>query len=217
MEKFLDGFWEMFGNIFSDTFTMDMDYSHYEDVRKFCEGAKQITGVGNTLVDRSLFTDSTKNFRNVPVGATLYISNGDNLGSYTVEEVLCLPIGSDSTPRNYTTSNGLNGTLIVLSNNTVEDSTQDFSSCDENTTITILDGGNQGTYRMEFLLGSNGGAVGFSSGISTKVKLGFSTLRLTQRMKKSLNNQNYKVSVDRLGVREPISVQGQDISSLFYL
>lgn len=211
-------FREMFGHIFNDTFTMDMDYSHYDDLRKYCEGAKQLTGFGRTLTDRSLFTDPSKNFESISVGATLTISNGDNLGEYTVKDILCMPIGADNTPRSYTTSNGLSGTLLVLSNDTIEDSDQNFSLCDENTTITILSGGNQGTYRMEYLLGSNGGKVGFTSGGSaTRVKLGYSTLRLTQRMKKTLGEQPYKVMVDRLGVREPISVQGQDVSSLFYL
>lgn len=215
--KFRHLFREMFGSVFTDTFTMDMLYSHYDDLRKYCEGAKQVTGVGETLTDRFLFTDPSKNFESVQVGATLTISNGDNKGEYQVKEVLSLPIGLDNTPRSYTTSNGLSGTLIVLSNDTIEDSSQDFSACGEDTTITILDGGNKGTYRMEFLLGSNGGKVGFTSGTSTKVKLGFSTVRLTQRMKKSLNNQSYKISIDRLGVREPISVQSEDVSSLFYL
>ena len=210
-------FREMFGYVFSDTFTMDMDYSHYDDVRKYCEGARQVQGVGDTLTDRSLFTDPTKNFRNVSVGSSLIISNGDNAETYTVKDVLSMPIGEDSTPRSYTTSNGLSGTLIVLSNDTIEDSLQDFSSCEENTTLTILDGGNNGTYRMEYLLGSNGGSVGYTTGISSKVKLGSSTLRLSQRMKKSLNNQAYKVIIDRLGVREPNSVQDSDVSSLFYL
>ena len=215
--QFRHMFREVFGNLFSDTFTMDMNYSHYDDMRMFCEGAKRIIGVGNTLIDRSLFTDPTKNFRNVSSGSTLVVLNGENSDTYIVEDVLSLPIGADIVPRRYTTSNGLSGTLIVLSNDTIEDTTQNFSSCEENTTITILEGGNQGTYRMETLLGSNGGKVGFTSGFSSKVKLGHSTLRLTQRMKKSLNNQNYEVSVDRLGVRKPNSVQGKDISSLFYL
>ena len=210
-------FREMFSSVFTDTFSMDMDYSHYDDVRKYCEGAKQIDGVGDTLTDRSLFTDPSKNFRNVSVGSSLVISSGDNADTYVVKDVLSMPIGADSTPRSYTTSNGLSGTLIALSNDTIEDSSQDFSSCEENTTITILEGSNKGTYRMEYLLGSNGGMVGYTSGVSSKVRLGFSTLRLTQRMKKSLNNQPYKVIIDRLGVREPNSVQGSDVSSLFYL
>lgn len=210
-------FREMFSSVFTDTFTMDMNYSHYDDVRKYCEGAKQIVGVGDTLTDRSLFTDPTKNFRNVSVGSSLTVVSGDNADTYVVKEVLSMPIGADNTPRSYTTSNGLSGTLIVLSNDTIEDSSQDFSSCEENTTITILEGGNKGTYRMEFLLGSNGGMVGYTSGTASKVRLGFSTLRLTQRMKKSLNNQSYKVTIDRLGVREPNSVQGSNVSSLFYL
>ena len=210
-------FREVFSNIFSDTMSFDLTFSYYEDLRKFCEGAKEVTGVGNTLVDRSLFTDSTKNFKSIPIGSSLTILSGDNKGSYQVEDILCLPIGKEAIQRAYTTSNGLSGTLSILSNDVIEDVNQDFSSCPEDTTLTISEGGNQGTYRMEILLGSNGGKVGFTTGSSSKVKLGYSTIRLTQRMKKTISNQNYKVSVDRLGVRKPKNRNGEDISSLFYL
>ena len=211
-------FREVFSNLFTDTFNLDLNLSHYDDLRKFCEGAKNISGSGDTLSDRSLFTDPTKNFRNVSEGATLTIENGTNSNKYRVKEVLCLPIGKEDTPRSYTTSNGLSGTLIVLSSDTIEDVNQDFSSCEEGTTITILDGSNKGTYRMEFLLGSNGGILGSNLvGSSTKVRLGYSTVRLTQRMKSTATNQNYHIEIDRLGVRKPIYRQSEDKSSLFYL
>lgn len=210
-------FREVFGVLFSDTVTMDFNYSYYDDFRKFCEGAKEISGTGETLIDRTLFTDPTKNFRSVSVDATLEILDGDNERSYRVKEILSLPIGEDSTPRAYTTSNGLSGTLTVLSNDTVEDTSQDFSGCPEGTTLSILAGGNQGTYRMEFLLGENDGAVGFTSGSASQVKLGYSTVRVTQRMSKAVSNQSYRLVVDRLGVRQPVTVTNEDNSSQFYL
>jgi len=210
-------FREVYQQVFTDVLSMDYDLSYYEDFRKFCSGAKEITGYGATLTDRSLFTDTSKNFQSVPIGASLEILSGVNKGTYRVKDILCFPLGADNTPRSYTTSNGLSGKLTVLNGNTIKDLDQDFSSCGEGTILTIIDGQNKGNYRMEFLLESNGGRVGFTSGSSTKVKLGLSTIRLDQRMKGTATAQSYRLTVDRLGVRTPKDRIGEDVSSLFYL
>jgi hypothetical protein len=61
----------------------------YDDIRKFCRGVKQMTGVsGETLSDLFTFKDIGRTFRKIRDGAKLRILGGINEGEYTVTDVL---------------------------------------------------------------------------------------------------------------------------------
>jgi len=210
-------FREHFGPLFEDEMSWDMELFHYDDFRKFCLGARELTGTGDTLSDRSLFRDASKSFESISVGAELAISSGPNVGRWEVEDVLVFPVGDDSTPRSYTTSpTGLTGTLTI-SGDTITDESQDFAAAAEGETLTITEGPNAGVYLLWDLLGSNGGRIGFVTGPGTSVRIAPSLVRLTQRMADEVAGQSYRMSVDRLGIQVPQVVTGEDASEQFYL
>lgn len=228
-------FRETFGQLFADTWSFTWSNYYYEDFRKFCCGAKNITGTaGATLTDRRLFGDATRDFEQVAPGADLVVLSGPNsihvggqegtsastdrlhLGRYRVEDVLAFPVGTDTTARAYTTSSGLSGKATV-SSDVVEDAAQDFGHTVEGETLTFSEGPNAGTYRLKTLLGSNGGPVGTATGPASRVRVAKSLLRLDRRMGKVTSGQAYLVSVDRLGVQEPHAVQGEDATLFFVL
>jgi hypothetical protein len=96
------------------------------------------------------------------------------------------------------------------------DLAQDWGLAAENEQVTIVGGANAGTYRLDTVLGSTGGAVG-SSGVSgTSVRVSPSTVRVDRRFA-ATGSTVYEVDVDRLGVRTPQSVTGEDASVQFYL
>jgi len=226
-------FLESFDTLFEDTVSFDFDTFYYEDFRKFCTGAKEVTGTeGETLTDRFLFSDPTREFRWILPGAILEVLSGPNarptlggvdqatLGRYRVREILRMPIGAETTPRSYTTSpTGLVGTVTILDGGELEDLSQDWSLAEEGEILTLSDGPNGGRYRLETLLGPDGGSVGFvpsGSGI-TNVRVSPSLLRLETIMPETATDQIYRVGVDRLGVRRPQVVTGEDVSAQFYL
>lgn len=226
-------FLESYGILFEGAVSFDFDTFYYEDFRKFCTGAKEITGTeGETLTDRFLFSDPTREFRWVLPGAILEILSGPNarptlggvnqatLGRYRVREVLRMPVGAETTLRSYTTSpTGLTGTATILDGGELEDLSQDWSLAEEGEILTLSAGPNAGRYRLETLLGPDGGSVGFvpsGSGI-TNVRVSPSLLRLETIMPETTTGQTYRVGVDRLGVRRPQVVTGEDVSAQFYL
>jgi len=211
-------FIETFGEVFSDVPTFDIETYHYDDLRKFCQGAKNITSSsGETLTDRFLFSDVTREFDSICVDADLVIESGVNEGVYRVVEVLDFPVGDDTTARAYTTSpTGLAGTATV-SGSEVEDPSQDFAQAVEGETFTFTEGPNMGSYRFKSVGGNNGGPVGFASGPSTTARVAPSMFRLKTRMPVEDMGQTYRVVVDRLGVRVPQVVTGEDASSFFIL
>jgi hypothetical protein len=211
-------FLDSFGDLFSGSVSWDIQSHYYDDFRKYCDGAKSITGtLGETFTDRRLFQDVTRGFGSVSEGATLKIESGANQGQYRVEEVLAFPIGTDSTPRSYTTSpSGLVGQATVLEDS-LEDFSQDFAGAVEGETLTFSSGPNAGSYRLVTLLGLNGGPVGKASGPATSVRVDTSLLRLTSRMPTVATGQTYSVEVDRLGVRVPQERVGEDASIYFVL
>lgn len=225
-------FLDAFGDLFEDVESFDLETFYYDDFRKFCTGAKQITGTaGETLTDRFFFSDATREFRSVVPGAILEILSGPNarltlggldltLGRYRVREVLRMPVGAESTPRAYTTSpTSLSGQVTILDNGELEDLAQDWSNAVEGEILTIADGPNAGNYRLETLLGAEGGSVGFvtpGSGI-TDVRVSPSLLRLETIQPQTVTGQTYRVGVDRLGVRVPQIVLAEDVSAQFYL
>lgn len=200
----------------TDGMSLDLDSYYYDDLRGWCLGAKEITGtLGSTLTGRTLFSDSTRSFASIRVGAPLRVSSGANAGVYRVIEVLALPAGANATPYAYTTSSGGSGTLTALSSDTVYDSLQDWGGMPLDTTLTITAGPNAGTYRLGTVLGLTGGPMG-SSGAGTRVRLEPSILKVNRRMPSVLSGQSYTVEVDRLGRQSPRTVVAEDVSNQFW-
>lgn len=210
-------FREAFGPLFSDTYSWELSSYYYDDFRKFWSGAKAITGTaGVTLSGRTLFSDPTRSFESVQTGGLLLVTSGVNAGTYRIREVVTFPVTTDNTPRAYTTSpTGLAGTATV-SLGVVTDAAQDFGAAVEGEVLTFASGPNAGSYRLDTLLGSNGGPVGTATGPATQVRVSPSMLRLETRMPAAATGQAYSVDVDRLGVRVPKVILGEDASEQFY-
>jgi hypothetical protein len=221
-------FKEDFSDI-EDSFTLNYQNHYYEDFRKWSVGPKQITGTqGVTWQDRRLFSDPTRDFSSVQVGSELHILSGQNTtqlvsslqglkGFYRVEAVKSFPVGDDSTSRPYITSpTNLSGSAIIQ-NGVIIDLDQDFSSCVENEIITLEQGPNEGSYRMKYLTGNDGGPVGVAEGPSTGVVVSPSIILLNRRMKYSQTGQSYKIILDRLGVQEVRFEERENVSVQFYI
>jgi hypothetical protein len=226
-------FLDAFGEVFTAVPMIDLDSWYYDDFRKFCCGMKEITSSeGVTLASRILFSDVTRSFGSICEGAILEILDGPNskptsggkdqyrLGLYHVTGVLRFPGGADETPQAYTTSpTGLSGTGVVGDDGVFTDDSQDFSDAVEGEVLTIQGGANAGDYRLETLLGINGGPVGEiapGSGV-TSVRVAPSILETGERMVEAATGQSYRVFVERLGVRIPFDVVGEDASAQFYI
>lgn len=215
-------FRETFGTLFTDEPVWELDTYYYDDLRKYCYGAKEITGSGDTLADRTLFSDPGLSFGSVRGGAgsLLVISSGVNEGQYPVVDVRAFPYGDDSTARAYTTSpTSLTGTATV-SGDVITDTTQNWALAEEGEVLTFTAGPNVGSYRLETLLGSGGGLLGSPTAVgpATQVRVSPSILRVDQRMPQaSVTGQAYTVTVDRLGVRGPRVLLNEDASEQFYL
>lgn len=219
-------FTETLSPIFSDTFSMEIQSYYYEDFRRYCLGIREITGTaGVTLTDRALFSDPTRDFSSIYPGATLTILSGINatgvgttevgwVGRYRVEEVRAFPVGDDATARPYTTVSGLSGSATV-SGNDIMDPSQNWALAPEGDILTFASGPNVGNYRLKTVLGLHGGPVGNAVGPGTKVRVAPSILRIQGRMLQAASGQQYKVSVDRLGVQEPRTVQNEDATVFF--
>lgn len=180
-------FREVFGGIATDAANFDLNAAYYDDLRKYWWGAKSITGTaGVTLTDRTLFSDATRSFSNVNVGAALVILSGPNavnasntdqntVGRYIVTDVLTFPVPSDASVVPFTTSpTGLSGFVQVTGTNTLQSmvysvatntyvpdvlATVNWALITENEVLTIASGANAGSYRFDALLGNNGGLV----------------------------------------------------------
>ena len=228
-------FREAFGTLFDGTMSWEMSNYYYEDFRKFCCGAKQVTGsAGVTWADKTLFSDATRDYSQISPGADLTITSGPNgvhsggiegtpasmdarqIGRYRVTDVLTFPLATDTTARPYTTSSGLTGAATVA-DGAVEDLSQNFGLAVEGETFTFTSGPNAGTYRLKMLLGTNGGPVGVASGPASRVRMSPSLLRIDRRMKYATSGQAYTVAVDRLGVQVPHSVDQEDATLYFWL
>lgn len=218
-------FRDAFGDIFDDTadnaMTWEMSQYRYDDLRKFCYGAKEISGTdGDTVSGRYLFNDPSRSFQSISVGATLTVTSGANAGIYTVTEVIEFPMETDTTARAYTTSpTGLSGTATVAAG-VITDSSQNWALAVEGEVLTFTTGPNAGEYRLDVVLGPNGGPlaeVPAPVGPSTEVRITPSMVRITPRMPVELTGQSYTLSVDRLGVREYKTRTAEDASSQFWL
>lgn len=213
------GLGDTVGQIFDDTDGMswEMDTYYYDDLRKFCYGAKEISGTGDTLSGRFQFSDPDVSFESISVGAVLQITSGTNVGLYEVTEIRHFPFGDDATARAYTTSpTGLSGTATV-SGDEITDSTQDFGAAEEGEILTFTEGPNAGSYRLQDLLGPNGGPLSDEDvvGPGTEVRVSPSILVVDKRMPSVETGQSYTVTVDRLGVRSPKDKDAEDVSWQF--
>lgn len=212
-------FREVFGPLFDDTnMSWELSEYFYDDLRKFCYGAKEITGTaGVTLAGRTTFSDATRSFGSVQVNGRLVITSGPNAGPYRIREILAFPFPTDATARTYTTApSGLFGSATVAGD-VLTDLTQDFALAVEGEVLTFTAGPNVGSYRLEFLQGLGGGPVGFAPGPATAVRVAASILRVDTRMPVVASAQSYTVDVDRLGERQPKVISGEDVSVQFYL
>jgi hypothetical protein len=228
-------FRDNFGQLFVDSPFLELEPWYYEDFRKFCSGMKEIlSSDGETLANADLlyFQDVTVDFRSVCPGAVLEILDGPNtsptnggndqyrLGVHQVVGVFRMLGGADETSRAYTTSpTGLTGNVTVGDDGVLEDPDQDFSNVVEGEVLTISDGPNAGSYRLDVLLGANGGPISqvpAGSGV-TGVQVAPCILELKSRMIQPATGQFYRVSIERLGVRVPYTVLGEDVSAQFYL
>lgn len=224
-------FRDVFGTLFEDSMSWQLESYYYDDFRRFCTGVKEISGTeGETLTDRTLFSDPTVSFKSLLPGSTLSIMSGPNtyptaggndsftLGRHRVVEILRTPFGADAVARSYTTSpSNLSGSLIVKDGGEMQDLAQDWSNAVEGEIITLSTGPNAGRYRLETLLGPQGGPAGFvqpGSGI-TNIRVSPSLLRLETRPPQVTSGQSYTVEVERLGVRTPRPVVGEDVSDQF--
>lgn len=159
-------FTEVFEQMFTDTLTWNLQDHHYDDFRKFCVGAKEITGTaGITWTDRSLFQDLQRDFSSIKAGATLIIPTGTNAGTFRVTEILQFPIGADTTSVAFTTTSGISGNLVVGSYGEIVSDTLFPGNLSEGEVITIVSGSNAGSYRMAEFLGTTTGPIGNPRGI----------------------------------------------------
>ena len=232
-------FLDAFGTLFTAQPMVDLDPWYYEDFRKFCCGMKEITGeLGVTLAGRMSFQDVTLDFRSVCPGAELEILDGPNAsanqggedtatyGGYRVIGLQRLIAGADVdtdgalVARPYTTSpTDLSGEATADEDGALEDPDQDFSDAVEGEILTFLEGPNAGDYRLETLLGNSGGSVGQvpAGSLVTGVRVAPSILQIATRMPQQATGQSYRVSVERLGVRTPFAVLGENASAQFYI
>jgi len=204
-----------------DAYSWAMSQYGYEDTRRYCGGAEAVRGTDGTVTasERSAFTDLTRTFLGVDRGAVLRIVGGANDGqSRRVVSVRGLRILTDPTPRAYTTTpTGLSGVATVTGGDVVDvDPSADLSGCADGEVITFSAGPNTGSYRISVLLGNNGGPVGSAVGPCMGLRVAPCTLVLDRRLMPA-TGQTYTVDVDRLGVRTPQVVVGEDASVQFWV
>lgn len=140
-----------------------------------------------------------------------------NTGHYQVREVLSIPLPEDPVSRFYQTSpTGLTGNLVV-EGGVFTDSSVDFSAAVAGEILTLQEGPNAGDYRLKTLTGNDGGPIGTAVGPGNSVIPAPCLLRLDRRMPEEAIGQAYSVTVDRLGVKQPKQVFGEDVSLYFTL
>ena len=206
-------FREVFGAFFQEEMFLQQDIYYYDDFRKYCLGLKNISGSGHILSNRQYLSDPLRSFSNVQKGSILYIGDVP----YEVESTHHF-IGGDDAARYYTTSpTGLQG-YASTEGSILTDPCQDWTLAAEGEILTFQEGVNVGaTYRLQDVLGSNGGSVGFVSGGGTQVRICPSIVKVKTRLPVSLGAVSYVITLDRLGVKEVNEVSGEDVSLQCYL
>jgi hypothetical protein len=210
-------FTEMLGG-FQENLSWNLTQYYYEDMRVFWHGVSRIQGTnGSTHSSRHLFYDINRDFGSVRPGANLHIEAGVNKGTYRVLATQALSYGTDPTPRPYTTSpTGLTG-VATVTDDTLEDSTQDWSQAVEGEVLTFMTGPNTAPVRLKTALGEHGGPLGhpLTTGPSTRVRAALSVLVLSVRLPTATGGQSYHVLVDHRGQKTPITVLAEDQSLVF--
>lgn len=236
-------FTELFTGLFTDSETFGYSVYHYQDFRRYWVGAERVAGdSGVTPLDRSLFSDPTRDFSSIKQGCLLTILTGPNsihaggmegtsasadeghIGRFRVLEALTFPGGDDAVRRAYTTSpTGLSGRAEVLGDDIFDVDQTAWDTVVEGEILTFSEGLNAGSYRLKTLLGNRGGLIGpayLATGVGTEpipgVRVAPSMLRLRRRVGSSVTGQGYEVTVDRLGMQVPRLRQGEDASRFFY-
>lgn len=206
-------FRETLAPIFDDSMSWNMDQYYYEDLRRFCEGTRSITGTAGVILSgRGMLSDPTRSFGSVQLNSILAIGSVE----YRVKEVLAIPVPNDTTARAYTTSpTGLSGTATV-NGDVITDTSQDFGQAVEGEILTFSAGPNQGIgLRLESLLGNNGGLIP-TTGPGDSVRISPSILRFTPKAPATGSGVSYVVGVDRLGVKSPREVT-EDVTNQFWI
>ena len=218
---------ESFGPLFEAEVSFNWQNYYYDDLRRYWYGARRVAGTaGVTRTDRTLFSDSTLSFWSIRPGCELTVLTGPNsinasatdggyVGRYRVVEVLAFPVSVDATPRPYTTSpTGLTGTATV-NGDVVRDPLQDWANAVEGEVLTFTSGPNAGSYRLNTILGNNGGPLGTAPGPGTRCRVSPGILRVTPRMRTAATGQSYEVTIDRLGVQTTQTVLQENVSMFF--
>jgi len=200
-----------------DAFSWDVEPYYYDDTRKYCLGAKEISGIsGAFLARRDYFSDPSVSFSSIPSGALLMIGTDQ----YRVRSTRALLTGADAVARAYTTSpSGLSGMVVALNATDLYDAAQDWgASAVEGEVITILTGPNSGaSYRLETVLGSDGGPLGEAGLSGNRVRLAPTILVLNRRASAAASGLTYTVTVDRLGQQPVREVLAEDVAIQFWL
>lgn len=228
-------FLETFQVIKAESMTWSMRLWKREDVRKNWLGALNVSGTqGTTLIDKRLFSDASRDFSQVQPGSDLVIQSGPNsiatssidegwVGRFRVLEVLTFPVSqNDATPRTYTTTpSGLTGSVLLI-DGTFIDTEQDWSLAIDGEVLTMPEGPNAGSYRLDTIRGNDGGSIG-SVALSdqetserTRVIPSSSILRLDRAMASAATGQSYTVTIDRKGTLVPRAVVAEDVTSQFW-
>lgn len=225
-------FVEAFGEVFQDESAWEYFSWKYEDLRKNWRGAKAITGTARTGAgNKGFLIDPERDFLNVLPGAPVEIIDGENADTYCVKEIHRLPYPTDEVPRSYETSSGLVGKAIVDKGVVMDRTTVltghlpvvevpapvNLGAIVEDETFTFLEGPNAGTYRIEMVLGPQGGLPGKGAWQSTEILIAHSILEIRPSMPYRVDSQAYSVGVDRLGASVPEQVSSEVVSEQFYL
>jgi len=212
-------FRETYRQVFSDEVSRyEIDSYYYDDLRKYCTGIKEVgSSSGTVLSDRYTLND-TVSFRAVRPGAPLRVFDGSGivLGLYQVREVLAFPFGDDPVARPYITApSGVASTATVVAGAIIDPARDWAVDVVAGEVLTFLSGPNLGDYVLETVLGSGGGALGTATGPGTEVVPAPCFVRVAPRFP-ATGSVIYSIEVDRLGIRKPIQVVNEDVSSQFY-
>jgi hypothetical protein len=209
-------FSEVFEGVFEGEALFDIEPYYYLDLRRNWRGARSIKGYGDTVTDRAVLVDSSRDFSEIPYAAPIVLVDGPNAGEYTVRGVEGLVSEDDPVARLYTTApSGLSGEAVVVGGDVMDPAT-DLSAVSGNEVITFQSGPNQGSYRVAAVLGSAGGPPGLAPGPASRIRVAKSRLRLMPRMAHLAEGQEYELEMDRLGMSEPTTAQ-EDVSNQFLL
>lgn len=231
-------FKDTFGTLFTEASSWTMESYYYQDFRRYWLGAAAIEGrAGITWLDRTLFSDHTRDFSSVLPGSVLTLLSGPNMtaalnlnssgplhqedypSNYRVLAVAAFAV-QDSTPRPYTTTSGLAGFGTVVDDTVLDVSQLNWHQVIDGDLLTFSSGPNAGSYLIKFVLGTTGGPAGKVPAPPPGyppligVKIAPSILRLQRRMAVQATGQSYRVGVDRLGVQSYRAVI-EDVTSQF--